>query len=296
MFTAVRPLLAIISLLALLAAACGGGNEAQPSSSTASPSPSPSLSSSPVAESEPLKVVRSALEALSRGDVDSAYANLSKDARQTVGLAQVRAIVNALKSAGTPLSVTIERVGEQAVTGNMAEIEFTLGVQIGQTSVPVDDVASLVREDGQWRIADHFLQTALGAVGLVKPTPGQRQLDADGCAAADPLLGVYAPARLKVLDPCVTVTGTVRDDITHASDGDITFGLEVSGDDRRLLNEGNIKNQGGTLHIEIVPLDQGRVPAPKPGDRVRVTGPWVTDTVHGHNEIHPAFLIEPVTQ
>ena len=23
-----------------------------------------------------------------------------------------------------------------------------------------------------------------------------------------------------------------------------------------------------------------------------MTGPWVTDTIHGHNEIHPAWLIE----
>ena len=111
-------------------------------------------------------------------------------------------------------------------------------------------------------------------------------------APGDPLSGVYAPSRLKILDPCLTVEGTVRDDVEKAEDGDITFGLYLNNDDKRLVNEVNQQNSDGALHIEIVPVDQATVSAPQPGQRVRITGPWVTDLVHGHNEIHPAFRIE----
>jgi hypothetical protein len=39
--------------------------------------------------------------------------------------------------------------------------------------------------------------------------------------------------------------------------------------------------------MEIVPLDLPNVRAPRVGERIRVRGPWVLDSVHGHNEIHP---------
>ena len=106
--------------------------------------------------------------------------------------------------------------------------------------------------------------------------------------------GVYAPRRLQVLDPCLTVEGTVRDDIQKAEDGDITFGLYLSEADQRLINDVNRANYDSALHIEIVPEDQPLVLPPKPGDKIRITGPWVTDTAHGHNEIHPAFKIEKI--
>lgn len=280
--------------------ACGGGDSSPPSSSasaavtTATGAAGTSAGTVAPAAEEPLNVVRATLDALNRGDVDTAYANLSTDAQKSLNLTQVRLVVAGLKAANVDLSLTIESVGEATVANDAAEIEMTVMVKLGQTSIPVEDAASLVKDKGQWKIADHFLQTALAAVGLAQPpAAGERQLDAKGCAIGDPMLGVYAPVRLKVLDPCVTVTGVVRDDIQHAQDGDITFGLLLSGDDTRLVNDVNVQNYGGALHIEIVPMDQQRVQAPHPGDRITVTGPWVTDTVHGHNEIHPALRIEP---
>ena len=280
-----RLLLSIFGVLVAFAiVACGGGGDTG-ASTTASPAS--------VAAQEPLEVVRATLDAVNRQDVDAAYANLSTDARKEVDLKRVQALLTGLKDAGIDVAVTIDTVGETDITGDMAEIELGLSVKFGESTVPVNDTASLVKEDGQWRISDHFLQTALVAAGLATPMPqAARQLGADGCAIGDPLAGVYAPSRLKVLNPCITVEGTVGNDITKALDGDITFGLEVSGDDLRLLNDANIQNEGGALHIEIVPLDQTAVSAPQPGQRVRVTGPWVTDLVHGHNEIHPAFRIQ----
>ena len=284
-------LAATISLIVVfIAGACGGGsdNEASPNGSGATASASP-------ADQAPLDVVRATLDELNRGDVDAGYANLSSEARKEVSLEDVRRVINGLRSAGVSLTVTIDRVGNQEIAGDFAEIDLTLSVQLGETKVPVDDTSSLVREDGAWKISDHFIQTALTAVGLATPlSQGPRRLDDNGCATGDPMQGVYAPSRLKILDPCLTVTGTVRNDIVNAQDGDITFGLYLSdADKQRLVNDVNIANYDGALHIEIVPQDQARVATPKPGDRVTVTGPWVTDLAHGHNEIHPAFKIEP---
>ncbi len=288
-------LLLSISVVLVVAVACGGGGGSNQSLSAQSSSSETAIASPTGSAGEPIEVVRATLDALNRQDVDSAYANLSTDARKDVELERVRTALNALKEAGIAVSITIDKVGDTQISGDMAEIELGLTVKFGESTVPVNDTASLVKEDGQWRISDHFLQTALVAVGQATPAvQGTRRLDANGCDRDDPMTGVYAPSRLQILDACVTVEGVVRNDINKAEDGDITFGLFVSGDDRRLVNDVNIKNYDGALHIEIVPMDQQTVLTPKSGDRVRITGPWVTDLVHGHNEIHPAFRIEIV--
>ena len=283
-------LLACCAILAL-AVACGGGGD---DNKTPSPTTMPARTSD-TAGLEPLDVVRVTLDDINRGDIDAAYPNFSAQARKDVSLDEARRLLQGLQASGTKLSVTIAQVGQQSITGDTAEIELTLQIEINTTKIPVDDAAILVREDGQWKIADHFLQTALAVLGLTTPVPaGPRALDANGCATGDPMEGVYAPKRLQILDPCLTVTGTVRDDINKAEDGDITFGLYLSDADQRLINDVNRANYDGALHIEIVPKDQPLVPAPKAGDKIRVTGPWVTDLAHGHNEIHPAFKIEKV--
>src|SRR6266567_2873863 len=48
---------------------------------------------------------------------------------------------------------------------------------------------------------------------------------------------------------------------------------------------------GGTLILEIIPWDRSRVFVPEVGRRIEVVGPWVDDTAHGWNEIHPAWWI-----
>ncbi|HSP54421.1 MAG TPA: hypothetical protein VLS25_02440 [Dehalococcoidia bacterium] len=282
----------VAAVVAMLAAgACGGddGETKTPVATTGSATTAPSGLGG-----EPIDVVRATLDAINRGDIDAAYANLSSDARKDVSLDDARRVIGGLKSAGIVFSITVDKAGEVNVLGDHADMEISLTVRLGETSIPVNDEATLIREDGQWRVADHFLQTALTAVGLSKPlAEGPRKLDGDGCAVGDPMEGVYAPARLKILDPCLTVTGTVRDDIEHALDGDITFGLILSPEDRRLVNDVNDTNYGGALHLEIVPMDQESVATPKPGDKITVKGPWVTDLAHGHNEIHPVFSIKP---
>ncbi len=288
-------LLAGVLAFAVLLAACGSGDD---SKGTPTPSPATSLSASPVAGLQPLEVVRATLDAINQADLDLAYSYLSQDARKAVSLDDARRVITGLKLAGVTLAVTIDKAGDPVISGDFAEVPLTLTVQLSDAKVPVEDESSLLRENGEWRISDHFVQTALAAVHLATPLgKGPRELDDKGCAAGDPMEGVYAPARLKILDPCLTVSGVVRDDIEHAEDGDITFGLYLSDADKaRLINEVNVANYDSALHIEIVPEDQARVKTPKPGDHITVTGPWVTDLVHGHNEIHPAYKIVPAAQ
>ena len=57
-----------------------------------------------------------------------------------------------------------------------------------------------------------------------------------------------------------------------------------------LLADGNDR-VGGNLIVELIPSDRARVAVPAEGARIQVVGPWVEDTQHGWNEIHPAWWV-----
>jgi hypothetical protein len=116
---------------------------------------------------------------------------------------------------------------------------------------------------------------------------------------------VYDPSRLRMLDSCVTATGTVGF-IHPAPDGDVHICLKLDKGEERLLNQKNIDHANGYLVVEVVcvgpvilqssALDACRgyknnVQIPQSGWHVTVTGSWVQDTDHGWNEIHPASSI-----
>jgi hypothetical protein len=275
------------ALLVLAALAMFGSIAfAVPRAAAATPTPTPPPSGSPMAK------VLQLLSDLNAGDNAAVYAQLAPAVQQEFSLAELtEALQNVTEGAG-PLQVSIVSVDSIAENGDLAEIEATLRIQAG-TSVDFNlhEVASLERINGVWFVADHFLQSAFTAIGLVHPVTLQRSFDANGCLVGEDVLdGVYASSRLHVYAPCVTVTGIVHT-IEHALDGDITFDLEIPSYRYYLLNAVNYSDHNGRLHIEIIPGDQQRVATPNEGDRVTVTGPWVNDTVHGHNEIHPAWLI-----
>ncbi len=283
-------ILALALALALAAAACGSPS---PSPTT---TPAPPASPSPAAAREdPEAGFRALLDAINRKDYAGVYEGLSTEARVDFTLDAVRALVDKVGGADANFRVTLQGVNSRTVNGDQAQLGLTLVVDYQGQSYPLTDVAFLVFEDGKWRLSDHFLQTALAAAGRGAPPTEPRVFRADGCVEGDPLGGVYLPSRLKVLDPCVTVEGVVREVEEPAAgegDGDLSFNVELSGDDLRLINDGNRANMHGWLHMEIVPLDQPNVRTPKAGDRVRVRGPWVLDTVHGHNEVHPVWSLE----
>lgn len=121
----------------------------------------------------------------------------------------------------------------------------------------------------------------------------------------NPFEHVYHPQRLKVLAGCRTITGII-DHVKREPDGDDHIRLRV--DDPSLLDQKNIDDQQGDLVLEPVCVHavtqedakdacsgyHSDVTVRPAGTHVRVTGPWVLDTEHGWNEIHPVVRIEAV--
>jgi hypothetical protein len=114
------------------------------------------------------------------------------------------------------------------------------------------------------------------------------------CRSGSPLVGVYHPQRLKVKGGCRIAVGTIEKVKFEQYDGDVHLELRLDPGQDGLLAGGN-GQVSGTLIVEIIPWDRARVPVPSEGQHVEVVGPWVDDTAHGWNEIHPAWWISAGT-
>ncbi|MEB2835887.1 MAG: hypothetical protein GSR80_001411 [Desulfurococcales archaeon] len=107
----------------------------------------------------------------------------------------------------------------------------------------------------------------------------------------------HDPARLRIVEGCVTVTGRVVGAPKIEDDGDYCFDVKIINSSGAILSLGNEVLRRGALHVEVVPHDHFRVLGPIgggvcPGDIVRVTGVYVVDTDHGMwAEVHPAYNI-----
>jgi hypothetical protein len=66
------------------------------------------------------------------------------------------------------------------------------------------------------------------------------------------------------------------------SDGDCHIKVKVDAEYRGL--------GGSSLVTEVIP--KHRLPIPKVGSRVSVTGTWVRDVPNGWNELHPVWSFE----
>jgi len=117
---------------------------------------------------------------------------------------------------------------------------------------------------------------------------------------------VYHPARLKIIRPCLTVTGTITH-IAREADGDTHIRLAPDPADRWTLQPANVTGQHGDLVLEPVcerpPTQADAKPAcagyrspvvvPPVGAHVQVSGSYVYDLGHGRwAEIHPVTSIE----
>jgi hypothetical protein len=110
------------------------------------------------------------------------------------------------------------------------------------------------------------------------------------CRGGGPLAGVYRSQRLRVKSGCRVAVGTVRKVKFEEYDGDVHVDLRPDPGYEKLLADGNDRI-GGNLVVEIIPQDRSRVAVPEEGARIEVVGPWVEDTTHGWNEIHPAWWV-----
>ena len=115
---------------------------------------------------------------------------------------------------------------------------------------------------------------------------------------------VYNSYRLVIDSACMDVTGTVYSLINEA-DGDIHIRLTVDTQFTYMLNSSNYSGELGKLVCEPVCATTvtqsdaisscanftNTVYIPNVGERVIVTGPYVTDNDHGWNELHPVTSI-----
>jgi hypothetical protein len=114
---------------------------------------------------------------------------------------------------------------------------------------------------------------------------------------------VYRPERLSIVEACTAVAGRVVS-VRRESDGDLHIALDP--DHKSVSNLVNAMHAHGDLAVEVIcehaPAHGDAITAcagfnpqvtiPKVGDRVRVTGAYVTDRDNGWNEIHPVTSIE----
>jgi hypothetical protein len=109
--------------------------------------------------------------------------------------------------------------------------------------------------------------------------------------------------RLRVVEACTVVEGRVVS-LHRNSDGDVHVALDPG--QKSVLNLVNLIHAHGDLVVEIIcehtPADaddkvacgtfHSQITIPSVGDRVRVTGAYVTDRDNGWNEVHPVTRIE----
>jgi hypothetical protein len=123
---------------------------------------------------------------------------------------------------------------------------------------------------------------------------------------------VYQPARLRVVDPCITITGTITK-IGLNPDGDVHVLLAPDPQFLQYVNNVNVKQLNGNLMVEAVCFHhikrslidanaacqnyQSNIVIPPLHSHVQVTGSYVIDTeTGGWAEIHPVSSISRILQ
>jgi hypothetical protein len=124
------------------------------------------------------------------------------------------------------------------------------------------------------------------------------------CPAGAPEAGVYQPDRLRVMEACAHAEGWVLA-VVPEPDGDYHVWIQVDSAYLRLLNSEDHFQGRPALLAEITPDCEGQpsdskaaaqcprsmLKIPHPGDHIAINGPWVFDSNHGWNEIHPVDSI-----
>ena len=107
---------------------------------------------------------------------------------------------------------------------------------------------------------------------------------------AEALAGVYHPSRLRVLDACQKASGTVVD-VRHEEDEDLHINVAPDPAYKGLLISGNYSGEDGSLVVEFMARDGGRLLPPTVGDHLDLVGAYVNDLQHDWAEIHPVWSV-----
>ena len=128
------------------------------------------------------------------------------------------------------------------------------------------------------------------------------------CGGKQPLDGVYRPDRFTFVDRCHTVSGTV-DAVRQLAYGEVEVALTVDIEyEATVLNIRNVTDLGRDLAVRFICVSPAEAEAaqacgtyrndlhmPKIGERMSVTGPFVTEKAEGWNAIHPARIVTTLT-
>lgn len=118
---------------------------------------------------------------------------------------------------------------------------------------------------------------------------------------------MHNPDRLHMLDPCRHAAGTVVD-VAHEDDGDYHVWFTPDAGYAQLMNSEDHFQARAAMLAEITPdcpagskpadahaaslCPRTRLQVPVIGNHISVDGPWVLDTDHGWQEIHPVDSIQ----
>src|SRR5207253_9215318 len=151
--------------------------------------------------------------------------------------------------------------------------------------------------------------TPTAALSPAPTTTASSATPATAQCTGDPHAHVYSPDRLQLLTPCIRLTGTIELELAEP-DGDFHARLHLDSGQtcagQPCLDADNASQQAGDVVLEPVCenlITQADAMAacqgyhnplvlPPVGSHVEVMGPFVLDTDHGWNEIHP---LESVT-
>ncbi len=125
-------------------------------------------------------------------------------------------------------------------------------------------------------------------------------ISGDKCGVLENVFeNTYDPMRLRIVGDCMVAEGVIGTVPHLYDDGDICFDMKVADTNYDTwASLGTIILRKGLLHVEIVEADHEKILGEYnmtlcQGDIVRVLGPLVIDTDHGHwSEIHPVLGLE----
>lgn len=137
-----------------------------------------------------------------------------------------------------------------------------------------------------------ILVSGLVAISSLSPSINAQQ--SSSSCGPDPMKDVRKPGRFVILSLCQHAEGKVMK-VMKERDGDWHIAVKLNSEYAHLLNGVNMKKFHGWLVTEVEPKDQPHITKPKAGKNgwcIAIDGPWVTDTEHGWNEIHPILKLE----
>ncbi len=147
----------VFPFLVALAVACGGGG----SDGTATPA-----GTHPDAEPR----LREIVDALNRQDISAFHEALTAERREELPMQRLEDALDTVRRlAGEVPKLEIVSIEAKRVNGDDAEVDATLNVVLLESRIAVTDTAILEWEDGDWHLADHFLERALAVLGLSAP-------------------------------------------------------------------------------------------------------------------------------